>query len=256
MNLKDKKLPLIAGGAAVVVILLLLIFMPSDKSGDQGPEVISKRVKIELQDTEADISASADASTDAAAAPPAQAITPEAAPAAAPAAIAKQAAPPAPPKNKSAPAVAKTETGTKTAVPQAPAPKKAEQTVREVKLPAVEKAEPRPVKTVKTEKKKTDETAKKPAARRITAANAWTLNIASFPSLSEAQGLAGKLKKGGYNAYVSGFTKNSVRWHRVRVGFYASRDEAARAGKAIQARFRVDKPWIAKPDAAELKAHL
>lgn len=254
MNLKDRKIPLIAGGAAVVVILLLLIFMPSDKSGDQGPEVISKRVKIELQDTEADISASADASTDAGALQPIPAAPAET-PVAAPAAVAKPAAPPALPDAKSGPAQAKTEGAAKTVASPAPAPKKFELTVKEVNLPPVEKAEPKPVRTVKAEKKAA-EAAKKPTVKRLSAANAWTLNIASFPSLSEAQGLAGKLKKGGYNAYVSGFTKDSVRWHRVRVGFYASRDEAARAGKAIQAKFRVDKPWITRPEAAELKAHL
>lgn len=237
MNLKDRKIPFIAGGAAVAVILLLLIFMPSDKSGDQGQEVISKRVKIELQDTEADIYASTDisASADVSSAGADQPATPT------PAAVV-QGGPPAQAKPEG-PTV-------KTLVPPAPA-----ETVKEVKLPPVKKAEPKQVKTVKTEKKKTL-SASKPAARRITADNAWALNIASFPSLSEAQGLAGKLKKGGYNAYVTGFTKDSIKWHRVRVGFFASRDEAARAGKAIQSKFRVDKPWIAKPDAAELRAHL
>lgn len=248
MNLKDKKLPLIAGGAAVVVILLLLIFKPSDKSGDQGPEVISKRVKIELQDTATDISASTESTMDGAAQTEA-----------APAMVAQPSSPPVP-EAKSAPVQAKIEPEAApskpaaTAVVPVPAPRRVEQAVKEEKKAPVEKVidAPKAVKTVKTVEK----TKKAAASKRIHAGNAWALNIASFPSLSEAQSLAGKLKKGGYNAYVAGFTKDSFKWHRVRVGFFASRDEAAKAAASIQSKFRVDKPWIAKPDAAELKAHL
>lgn len=249
MNLKDKKLPLIAGGAAVVVILLLLIFMPSDKSGDQGPEVISKRVKIELQDAATDISASTESTIDGTA--PTEA---------APAMVAQPSSPPVP-EAKPAPVQAKIEPEAieskpaATAVAPSPAPRRVEQAVKEEKKAPVEKVvteAPKAVKTVKTVEK----TKKAAASKRIHAGNAWALNIASFPSLSEAQSLAGKLKKGGYNAYVAGFTKDSFKWHRVRVGFFASRDEAAKAAASIQSKFRVDKPWIAKPDAAELKAHL
>jgi len=248
LNLKDKKLPLIAGGAVVVVILLLLIFMPSDKSGDQGSEVISKRVKIELADTATDISASTESTVD------------NAAPTQAPAMTAQTSIPPVPEAKPAAPVQAKTEPETvkpkpaATAIAPAPAPRRVEQAV---KAPVEKTLEaPKAVKTVKTEKKAVEKTKKAAASKRIVAGKAWALNIASFPSLSEAQNLAGKLKKGGYNAYVAGFTKDSVRWHRVRVGFFASRIEAAKAGEAIKSKFRVDKPWIAKPDAAELKAHL
>lgn len=249
MNLKDKKLPLIAGGAVVVVILLLLIFMPSDKSGDQGPEVISKRVKIEMADTATDISASTESTVDNAA--PVET---------APAMVAQPSTTPAPEAKPAAPVQTKIEPKTvepkpaATAVAPAPAPRRVEQAV---KAPVEKTLEaPKTVKTVKTEKKAVEKTKKAAASKRIVAGKAWALNIASFPNLSEAQSLAGKLKKGGYNAYVSGFTKDSFKWHRVRVGFFASRDEASKAAAAIQSKFRVDKPWIAKPDAAEFKAHL
>lgn len=249
--MKDKKLPLIAGGALIVVILLLLIFMPSDKSGDQGPEVISKRVKIELTDTATDISASTESTVDNAA--------PEGAPAmvAEPSPVPVPEAKPAPVQTKIAPKVAESKPAATTITP-APAPRQVEQAVKEVKKAPVEKTleTPKAVKTVKTEKKTVEKTKKAAASKRVIAGNAWALNIASFPSLSEAQILAGKLKKGGYNAYIAGFTKDSFKWHRVRVGFFASRDEASKAAAAIQSKFRVDKPWIAKPDAAELKAHL
>lgn len=230
MNLKDKKLPVIIAGAVVVVILLILIFMPGKGPDEQGPEVISKRVKIEMTDTSADISASIEPTT-------AGEPTPATAPVAAPAPVAPapvMEAKPAPVEPKAAVRV----------VPPAPAP-------------TVKAEAPKTVKTVKPVKKAVEKPKKTAVAKKkIAPAGTLALNIASFTSLSEAQNLAGKLKKGGYNAYIASFTKDSVRWHRVRVGFFASRDEATKAGKAIQSKFRVDKPWIAKPDATELKTHL
>jgi len=230
LNLKDKKLPVVIAGAVVVVILLFLIFMPGKGPDEQGPEVISKRVKIEMTDPSAEMSASIEPTT---AGEPAQAPAPVTAPAPlAPAPVME--AKPAPVEPKAAVRV----------VPTAPAP-------------AVKVEAPKTVKTVKAVKKAV-ETPKKTAVakKKIAPGDALALNIASVTSLSEAQNLAGKLKKGGYNAYIASFTKDSVRWHRVRVGFFASRDEATRAGKTIQSKFRVDKPWIAKPDATELKTHL
>lgn len=230
MNLKDKKLPVIIAGAAVVVILLFLIFMPSKEPDEQGPEVISKRVKIEMTDTSADISASIEPTTAGEPAPPVPV-------AAAPAPLAP------PPVIEAKPAPVEPKPEIKAVMPP-PAP-------------AVKAEAPKAVKTVKPVKKAAEKPKKTAVAKKKMApGDALALNIASFTSLSEAQNLAGKLKKGGFNAYIASFTKDSVRWHRVRVGFFASRDEAMRAGKTIQSKFNVDKPWIAKPDATELKAHL
>lgn len=232
MNLKDKKLPIVIAGAAVVVILLILIFMPSKEGPDeQGPEVISKRVKIEMTDTSADISASIEPTT---AGEPVQAPVPVAA---APVPLA-----PAPVME---------------AKPAPVEPKPEIKAVIPVPAPAVKAEATKAVKSVKPVKKAAEKPKKTAVAKKKMApGDALALNIASFTSLSEAQNLAGKLKKGGYNAYIASFTKDSVRWHRVRVGFFASRDEATRAGNTIQSKFKVDKPWIAKPDATEFKTHL
>lgn len=250
MNLKDKKLPLVAGGAAIIVILLLLIFMPSKKE-EGGPEVISKRVKIEVPDASAPL----DSTTDAATSTDAN-VAPMPAPTAHVAAPAVQAPLPVP-----APAVKPAPIQPKAEVKPAPiAPKRVEEPVKAVaKAPVEKKVEETPApKTAKAEKKKTAEKSKKVAevSKRLLARDAWVLNIASFPSLSEAQNLAGKLKKGGYNSYISKFTKDSVEWHRVRVGFFASREEATKTGKSIKTKFNVDTPWVAKPDTAEARAHM
>ena len=243
MNMKDKKLPWIAAGAAIIVILLVLKFMPGSTPDEDGPEVISKRVKIELQDTTTDISASIEPTTEGMPFAPVTQPTVEAPQPVAPAA-----------PLTTTPQVSVTK-------PAAIQPKIEPKAVVEAKpatpAPSVKVEAPKAVKTVKTEKKAVEKAKKTTvASKKIAPANALALNIASFTSLSEAQGLAGKLKKGGYNAYIASFTKNSIRWHRVRVGFFASRDEAARASKAIQSKFHVEKPWIAKPDATELKTHL
>lgn len=249
MNLKDKKLPLIAGGAAVIVILLLLIFMPSKKAED-GPEVISKRVKIEVP---MDGAAPIDSTTDAAGSVEAQVVQTAApqvqAPAPAPAPIAK----PAPVQPKAEP---------KIEAKPAPAPIQPRRVEEPVKAAKAEKKKEEAVKekakTVTAEKKKTAEKAKKVAevSKRILTDKLWVLNIASFPSISEAQTLATKLKKAGYKAYVVKFTRDSVDWHRVRVGFYASREEAVKNGKSIKTKFGLDEPWVARPDSSELRAHL
>lgn len=237
--MKDKKLPWIAAGAAIVVIVLVLKFMPGSTPDENSPEVISKRVKIELQDTATDISASIEPTAEGMPSMPVTQTTAEA-----PQPVATPAAPQVvAPK----PVAVQPKIETKAAVEPKPA----------TPAPSVKVEAPKAVKTVKTEKKAVEKAKKTPvASKKIAPSKALALNIASFTSLSEAQGLAGKLKKGGYNAYIASFTKDSVRWHRVRVGFFASRDEAARAGKAIQSKFHVEKPWIAKPDATELKTHL
>lgn len=236
MNLKDKKLPLVVGAAGVVVILLLLVFMPSRKA-DDGPEIISKRVKIELPE-QADEAASPDMTLDGA--EPAPVVQPVAPPVAAPAPVPATAremakAEPMPAEKKAPPAPGET---------------------RLVEAPAKKEPAPRP-KAVAAEKKTAEKTKKvAEVSRRILSADkTWVLNMASFAHLPEAQTLAGKLKKAGHNAYVVRFNKDGVEWHRVRVGFFSSRDEAVKAGRTIKTRFGLDEPWATRPDKAELAAH-
>lgn len=248
MNLKDKKLPFIVGGAAVVIILLLLIFMPSKKA-EEGPEVISKRVKIELPADSAPIDSTTDASaspsTDAQVAVPVQSVQP---PVQAPqpvAAIPEVKTPPVqikPVEVKPAPVKAE--------------PKRIEEPVKAAKAPVEKKKEEAP-KAVKAEKKKAVEKTRKVAevSKRLLSDN-WVINLASFPSISEAQSLAGKLKKAGYKAYIVKFTKESIQWHRVRVGFFPSRDAALKTGRSIKVKFNLDEPWVTKADKAELSSHM
>lgn len=80
----------------------------------------------------------------------------------------------------------------------------------------------------------------------------WIVNVASFSTSSEAAGLASTLREAGFNAYLTEFTKDGKKWHRVRVGFYSTKREAVQASKAIAAKHRVKSPWVAKAAKEEI----
>ena len=46
----------------------------------------------------------------------------------------------------------------------------------------------------------------------------WTVQVASLNQTRDAEGIAGKLKGKGYDAYVVAAEVKSKLWHRVRVG--------------------------------------
>ncbi len=246
--MKDKKILLIGAASAVIVIILLVVFLPSGKKTDEGPEVISMRAKVEAPapaeeqamtpDTATTVVPAADGSV------PAQSPQ-ETTPAPAPMGASPVHTPAVTPAKKAEPApVVQPKAAVQPALPAEPA-------VKVPVAPAVKKTE-EPVK--KAEVKKVT----KPAAKKATednASKAFAINVASFANLPEAQSLAGALKKAGYNSYITHFTKDDVQWQRVRVGFFSTRAEAQTAGKAIQSRFRVEAPWIVKPEPSERKAH-
>ncbi len=84
----------------------------------------------------------------------------------------------------------------------------------------------------------------------------WAVNVASFPSDAEVKKLISALKSSGYNGYTTEFTKNAMKWHRVRVGFYRTREEALKAGRRIEARFHVNSAWVVKPATGETLEHI
>ncbi|MEK7773822.1 MAG: SPOR domain-containing protein [Deltaproteobacteria bacterium] len=84
----------------------------------------------------------------------------------------------------------------------------------------------------------------------------WAVNIASFPDEGPAKQLAASLRSAGYNAYVTGTAKNGRTWHRVRAGFYRTREEAEKAGKAMESKFNVSSTWVVKPARNEAAAHI
>ncbi|MBI5238657.1 MAG: SPOR domain-containing protein [Deltaproteobacteria bacterium] len=80
----------------------------------------------------------------------------------------------------------------------------------------------------------------------------WVVNVASFSTPSEAAGLSSRLTEAGFNVYLTEFSMNGKKWHRVRVGFYSTKREAGQASKAIAAKYRVKSPWVAKAAEEEI----
>jgi len=111
------------------------------------------------------------------------------------------------------------------------------------------KAKPASKKAVK--KKKPAPVPDAPERARLARQRPWAVNVASFTRDGEAEKLASRLRGAGYNSYTTEFTKNGRLWHRVRVGFYRTREAAKKAGGRIRKRFRGQSPWIVKPAESE-----
>jgi len=74
----------------------------------------------------------------------------------------------------------------------------------------------------------------------------WAINVASVQSKTNAQHVLDRLKKGGYNAYIDEAQQDGTLWHRVRVGFFPSREEARRTAQEISQSYGLQSPWLAE----------
>jgi len=63
----------------------------------------------------------------------------------------------------------------------------------------------------------------------------WTVQLNAFPQERDADRLAKRLKDKGYDAYVASTDIKGKTWYRVRVGHFATREEA----RALQEELRV-----------------
>jgi len=237
-DLKGKKnLFVIAAIAVVVIIILIIAFFPKGEKEEQGAQVITKRVKLNLIDEtvnvgenhmdKAEAEADAGHATEPANGPEpvkaeeAKAVTP----APEPVMIAPEPVKIAPEPVKIAPEPVKTEAR---------------------KAAPVAKVAPAPKKTQTASVSKVTLAARKP----------WAINVASFPDGEGARMLEKSLDAAGYNAYITHFSKDGIDWSRVRVGFYASKEEAQRSGEAIKRQYKVQSPWIVMPTKEETSRYI
>lgn len=95
-----------------------------------------------------------------------------------------------------------------------------------------------------------------PAAAKEKIAEQWVAHMASFQNREAAEELKDKFVKTGLNAYVTEFTKDSVKWYRVRVGFYRNEYEARKAAKELSEKFGYTTAWPAKVSKNEASAHM
>ncbi len=83
----------------------------------------------------------------------------------------------------------------------------------------------------------------------------WVVSLASFISRDEAERFEEDLDGAGYNAYVTETDVDGTRWHRLRVGFYSSEEEAREESKKLADRFDLHGAWIVRPDMKEVVSY-
>lgn len=66
-------------------------------------------------------------------------------------------------------------------------------------------------------------------------AEKFAVQVAALSSAAAAKDLAARLKKGGFSTYVEAVSTADSTLHRVRVGPFASREEAQRAAEKVKA---------------------
>ena len=83
----------------------------------------------------------------------------------------------------------------------------------------------------------------------------WAVQVYSGRSHQEVENLSDKLNKKGYAAYVTSVTLNNEEWHRLRIGFFPTKDEAEKVGKRVLADFQLASFWAVLPSKGEITAH-
>jgi DedD protein len=72
------------------------------------------------------------------------------------------------------------------------------------------------------------------SAEARTDAKTWSIQVNSYPDAKSANDLIERLKNKGYNAFVTEANVNGKTWYRVRVGRFASREEALKTEAALK----------------------
>jgi DedD protein len=75
----------------------------------------------------------------------------------------------------------------------------------------------------------------KPAVAAASAPDRFAVQVAALSSAAAAKELLARLKKSGFSAYVEAVSTGETTLHRVRIGPFASREEAQRAADKARA---------------------
>lgn len=82
------------------------------------------------------------------------------------------------------------------------------------------------------------------SADRGETGNPWTVQVNAFPDPRSAQTWVDKLKSKGYKAYSAEVLNNGKTWHRVRVGQFASREEAEKLEQTLRTKENFPKAFV------------
>jgi len=98
-----------------------------------------------------------------------------------------------------------------------------------------------------------------PAGKMVVASDKgrgpWAIHVASFNAEKYAERLERAIDRVGYNAYVTTFVKDGVKWHRVRVGFFSTKEDANATSAIISKRFKQPGAWLVRPPKEEVEKH-
>lgn len=96
--------------------------------------------------------------------------------------------------------------------------------------PPITAAAPQPVAQAEPQS-----TAARPPVAAAPASEKFAVQVAALSTSAAAKDLVARLKKGGFSAYVEAVSTADSTLHRVRVGPFASREEAQRAAEKMKA---------------------
>ncbi len=247
--------------AAIIAIIVIAAYIFLGQTGQESEEVISKRVRLEVveepqtgqseetlpAEPQGDIQVPEQGAITAPAIPEGQADVVER-----PSGVKDVRKEPV----VSRPSAVTEERPAKTATqPRVEAEKPAKPAVKkktEAAEPDTAEVDSKKISDKQTEKKKK---ASKTVNAKDISTRPWAVGLASFKTLDEAQSVAGSIKAQHHNAYITETVKDGRKWYRVRVGFYATREEAEKVGKSLSARYGFHNIWVVKPSKDETKAH-
>lgn len=81
----------------------------------------------------------------------------------------------------------------------------------------------------------------------------WVINVISSQNGKALVPVAIKLMKNGYRVYISKAKVKGEDWMRLRVGFFATYQDATAAGKKVMSRLKEDEAWVARITQSELE---
>jgi hypothetical protein len=81
----------------------------------------------------------------------------------------------------------------------------------------------------------------------------WVVSVMSSQNMKSLVPPAITLMKNGYRVYISDASVKGEDWLRLRVGFFATEQEAAEQGEKIMSMLREDETWVARIAQKELE---
>jgi cell division septation protein DedD len=82
---------------------------------------------------------------------------------------------------------------------------------------------------------------------------AWVVNVLSTKDMTILRKTFDALIETPHQVYSYQAKVKGENWHRIRVGFFETREEAERVGRQLSAKHNLPKPWLVKPGPQELE---